>query len=70
MSYLDHHEWSPALTISKFLWMIWSLLETPDVTFDRFSPVHVNATQLFRNNRAQFEQTARAWTIQHALTQP
>jgi len=66
----EHGQWSPALTISKFLRMIWYLLETPDVTFDRFSLANGNAEQLFRNNRGQFEQTAREWTIAHALPQP
>ncbi len=54
------------MTISRFLRMIWSLLETPHVNSGEFSTVHVDAAKLLLSNRAHFEQTAREWTIQHA----
>lgn len=54
--------WSPALTISKVLLSITSLLTDPNPT-DPFVP---DIAQQYMNNRADYEQTARTWTLNYA----
>ena len=55
-------QWSPALTISKILLSISSLLTdaNPD------DPLVPEIAQLYKSNRAKFEATAREWTKKYA----
>lgn len=55
-------QWSPALTISKVLLSITSLLTDPNPD-DPFVP---EIARLYKANRAAYECNARAFTIQHA----
>ena len=56
-------QWSPALTISKVLLSISSLLTdaNPD------DPLVPEIAQLFKSNRPKFEATAKEWTKKYAL---
>ncbi|KAF0982102.1 hypothetical protein FDP41_011963 [Naegleria fowleri] len=56
-------EWSPALTISKVLLSISSLLTdaNPD------DPLVQDIAQQYKNNRKQFELTAAEWTRKYAM---
>lgn len=56
-------EWSPALTISKVLLSITSLLTDPNPK-DPFVP---DIAQLYMTNRAAYEETARMWTSTYAI---
>ena len=56
-------QWSPALTISKVLLSISSLLTDPN-PLDPLVPEIANA---FRSNKAQHDQTAREWTQRYAM---
>jgi ubiquitin-conjugating enzyme E2 D/E len=51
-------QWSPALTISKVLLSISSLLTDPNPD----DPLVPDIAQLYKNNKAKYEQTAREWT--------
>lgn len=55
-------QWSPALTISKVLLSISSLLTdaNPD------DPLVTDIATLYKHDRIKFEQTAREWTQRHA----
>ena len=55
-------QWSPALTISKVLLSISSLLTdaNPD------DPLVPEIAQLYKSNRAKFEATAKEWTKKYA----
>jgi ubiquitin-conjugating enzyme E2 D/E len=55
--------WSPALTISKVLLSITSLLTDPNPD-DPFVPDIAN---LYKDNRAAYEEKARAWTAEYAI---
>jgi ubiquitin-conjugating enzyme E2 D/E len=55
--------WSPALTISKVLLSITSLLTDPNPD-DPFVPDIAN---LYKENRALYEEKARAWTAEYAI---
>ena len=55
--------WSPALTISKVLLSITSLLTDPNPD-DPFVPEIAN---LYKDNRAAYEERARAWTAEYAI---
>ncbi|KAH8688039.1 hypothetical protein GQ44DRAFT_744913 [Phaeosphaeriaceae sp. PMI808] len=56
-------QWSPALTISKCLLSIMSLLKDPyappDSTF--------TSARLFREDRVEFNRRAREWTLKYAV---
>ena len=56
-------QWSPALTISKVLLSISSLLTdaNPD------DPLVPEIAQLYKTNKAKFEATAREWTKKYAM---
>lgn len=54
--------WSPALTISKVLLCITSLLTDPNPK-DPFVP---EIAQLYLRDRTAFEETAREWTLRYA----
>lgn len=56
-------QWSPALTISKVLLSICSLLSDPNPD-DPFVPDIAN---LYKQDRAAYEDQARAWTMQYAI---
>ena len=51
-------QWSPALTISKVLLSICSLLNDPNPD----DPLVPEIAQLYRNDRAKHDKTAREWT--------
>ena len=55
-------EWSPALTIPKVLMSICSLLNDPNPN----DPLVSEVAHLYQNNREEFNQTARLWTVQYA----
>jgi len=51
--------WSPALTISKLLLSISSLLSDPNPD----DPLDVKAAELYLNNREEFNKTARSYVV-------
>ena len=55
--------WSPALTISKVLLSISSLLCDPNPS----DPLVPEIAQLLRTDRAKHDETARAWTRKYAM---
>jgi len=56
------NQWSPALTISKVLLSICSLLCDPNPD----DPLVPEIAHLYKANRAEYEMTARAWTEKYA----
>jgi len=56
-------QWSPALTISKVLLSICSMLTDPNPD----DPLVPDIAHLYKTNRAQYEATAREWTRKHAM---
>lgn len=56
-------QWSPALTISKLLLSITSLLTDPNPD-DPFVPDIAN---IYKNNRERYEETAKCWTMMYAV---
>ena len=56
-------QWSPALTISKVLLSICSLLTDPNPD----DPLVPDIAQMYKNNRSKYEQTAREWTSKYAM---
>lgn len=55
-------QWSPALTISKVLLSICSLLTDPNPK-DPFVP---EIAKLYETNRAEYDSEARRWTLKYA----
>ena len=55
-------QWSPALTISKVLISITSLLTDPNPD----DPLVPDIAHLYKTNRELYEKTAREWTRKHA----
>lgn len=55
-------QWSPALTISKVLLSICSLLTDPNPN----DPLVPEIAQLYKTNKAEYEKTAREWTRKYA----
>ena len=55
-------QWSPALTISKVLLSIGSLMTDPNPD----DPLVPEIATLYKTNRAQYEQEARNWTLRYA----
>ncbi len=60
------------ISISKLLLALQSILETPDISGALYCKhgtgcLNPRATELFKTNREQFEETARAWTRMHAI---
>jgi ubiquitin-conjugating enzyme E2 D/E len=55
-------QWSPALTISKVLLSISSLLSEPNPS----DPLVPDIAAQYRSNRAEYDETARQWTLHHA----
>ncbi|EAS04070.2 ubiquitin-conjugating enzyme (macronuclear) [Tetrahymena thermophila SB210] len=56
-------QWSPALTISKVLLSISSLLTDPNPD----DPLVPEIAQIFKNDRVRYEATAREWTRKYAM---
>jgi len=56
-------QWSPALTISRVLLSISSLLTDPNPE----DPLDPEIAHIYKTNRAKFESTAREWTAKYAL---
>ena len=56
-------QWSPALTISKVLLSISSLLTDPNPD----DPLVPEIANIFKSNKAQHDQTAREWTQRYAM---
>ena len=55
-------QWSPALTISKALLSICSLLTDPNPK----DPLVPSIASQYTNDRVRYDMTAREWTIQYA----
>lgn len=55
-------QWSPALTVSKILLSISSLLTEPNPD----DPLVFEIANLYKHNRSQFNEIARTWTEHHA----
>ena len=55
-------QWSPEFTISKVLLSISSLMSEPNLD----DPLVPEIANLYKNNRAQHDQTAREWTQRYA----
>ena len=58
-------QWSPALTISKVLLSICSLLTDPNPD----DPLVPDIAQLLKTDRARHDSTAREWTSKYAMQQ-
>ncbi|KAJ4975685.1 hypothetical protein NE237_000791 [Protea cynaroides] len=56
-------QWSPALTISKVLLSICSLLTDPNPD----DPLVPEIAHMYKTDRAKYETTARAWTQKYAM---
>lgn len=56
-------QWSPALTISKVLLSVCSLLTDPNPD----DPLVPEIAQLYKTDRAKYEATAREWTRKYAM---
>ncbi|KNC49843.1 ubiquitin-conjugating enzyme E2-16 kDa [Thecamonas trahens ATCC 50062] len=56
-------QWSPALTISKVLLSICSLLTDPNPD----DPLVASIADVYKTNRAKYDQTAREWTTKYAM---
>ena len=56
-------QWSPALTISKVLLSICSLLTDPNPE----DPLVPEIAQILKSNRVQHDATAREWTAKYAM---
>ena len=56
-------KWSPAMTVSKVLLSILSLLTDPNPD----DPLVAEAASLYKKDRAKFDKTAREWTERYAV---
>ncbi|XP_047972123.1 ubiquitin-conjugating enzyme E2 11 isoform X1 [Salvia hispanica] len=56
-------QWSPALTISKVLLSICSLLTDPNPD----DPLEAEIAKQYKTNRSKYEITARSWTQKYAM---
>ncbi|KAI8557390.1 hypothetical protein RHMOL_Rhmol04G0007500 [Rhododendron molle] len=56
-------QWSPALTISKVLLSICSLLTDPNPD----DPLVPEIAHMYKTDRAKYEMTARSWTQKYAM---
>ena len=57
------NQWSPALTISKVLLSISSLLTDPNPD----DPLDLDIANIYKTNRALYDETVRQWTILYAM---
>ncbi|TXG46347.1 hypothetical protein EZV62_028160 [Acer yangbiense] len=64
-AYVDilKEQWSPALTISKVLLSICSLLTDPNPD----DPLVPEIAHMYKTDRAKYEATARSWTQKYAM---
>ncbi|KAI3897043.1 hypothetical protein MKX03_015867 [Papaver bracteatum] len=56
-------QWSPALTVSKVLLSICSLLTDPNPD----DPLVPEIAHMYKSDRAKYETTARSWTYKYAM---
>lgn len=56
-------QWSPALTVSKVLLSICSLLTDPNPD----DPLVPEIAHMYKNDRAKYENNARSWTQKYAM---
>ncbi|XP_010679889.2 ubiquitin-conjugating enzyme E2 8 [Beta vulgaris subsp. vulgaris] len=56
-------QWSPALTISKVLLSICSLLTDPNPD----DPLAPDIAYMYKKDRAKYEATAQNWTVKYAM---
>lgn len=56
-------QWSPALTISKVLLSICSLLTDPNPD----DPLVPEIAHLYKTDKAKYDETARQWTTKYAM---
>ena len=56
-------QWSPALTISKVLLSVCSLLDEPNPD----DPLMPDIARLYKNDKNKFKLTAANWTRKHAM---
>jgi len=56
-------QWSPALTISKILLSICSLMDDPNPN----DPLVSEIAELLKTNKERHDATAREWTIRYAM---
>ena len=56
-------QWSPALTISKVLLSICSLLTDPNPD----DPLVPEIANIYKSDKARYEETARQWTMKYAM---
>ncbi|OAY70404.1 ubiquitin-conjugating enzyme E2-17 kDa-like [Ananas comosus] len=57
------NQWSPALTLSRVLLSIGSLLTDPNPD----DPLVPEIAHMYKTDRAKYESTARSWTQEHAM---
>ncbi|KAK7344920.1 hypothetical protein VNO77_15161 [Canavalia gladiata] len=57
-------QWSPALTVSKVLLSICSLLTDPNPD----DPLVPDIAHMYKTDRAKYESTARSWTQKYAMS--
>ena len=55
-------QWSPALTISKVLLSIGSLLSDPNID----DPLNADAAKLYKESQDKYNAKAKEWTLKHA----
>ena len=56
------NQWSPALTISRVLLSLMSLLTDPNPS----DPLFIDGANLYKHDRVRFDQIARKWTERYA----
>ena len=56
-------QWSPALTVSKVLLCICSLLDDPNPD----DPLVPEIATIFQNDREKYNRTAKNWTMLYAM---
>jgi ubiquitin-conjugating enzyme E2 D len=56
-------QWSPALTISKVLLSICSLLTDPNPD----DPLVPEIANIYKSDKTRYEQTASQWTMKYAM---
>ncbi|GMI90530.1 ubiquitin-conjugating enzyme 30 [Hibiscus trionum] len=63
VSFKTKEQWSPALTVSKVLLSICSLLADPNPD----DPLEPKIAHTYKTDRAKYESTALAWTQKYAM---
>ncbi len=56
-------QWSPAMSVSKVLLSIISLLETPNAA----DPLNGEVARVYNRNREEYKRVAKEWTKQYAM---